>query len=256
MGKKVYAIKIGYDKVKGEEVKDLIVDSWTECEKYIKGVKGAKYKSFTTIAEAQDYLSQGDPILKKGKDTYPLDIHHAYVDGSYNIDTGKYSYGLLITKQNVVTYIENGVAADDSLRDIRQIAGELKASIRALQYCSENNIKELVIFHDYEGVCYHATGFWERKEESSRRYYEKFNKLVNEHNIKVYFVKVDSHTGDLYNEMVDEFAKAAGGLKLNYETEKLLKINELMVKEESLKYKLKEIIITEALLEKIKIRKI
>ena len=65
MAKKYYGIKIGYDKVKGEEVKDLIVDSWSECEKYIKGVKGAKYKSFTTIAEAKEYLSQGDPILKK-----------------------------------------------------------------------------------------------------------------------------------------------------------------------------------------------
>lgn len=254
MGKKLYAIKIGYDKIKGEEVKDLIMDSWAECEKLIKGVKGAKYKSFTTMAEAEAYLSQGDAILKKGRDSYPLDIHHAYVDGSYNIDSGKYSYGLLITKDEVVTYIEKGVAEDDSLRDIRQIGGELKASIRALQYCGENNIKELVIFHDYEGVCYHATGFWERREESSRRYYEEFNKLVSKHGIKVHFVKVDSHTGDLYNEMVDEFAKVAGGLKLNYQTEKLLKTQEIFVENQSLKDKIKEILKSEELLERVKIR--
>lgn len=254
MGKKFYAIKIGYDKVKGAEVKDLILDSWNECENYIKGVKGAKYKSFTTRAEAQDYLSQGDPILKKGRDAYPLDIHHAYVDGSYNIDSGKYSYGLLISKQDIVTYIEKGVAEDDSLKDIRQIAGELKAAIRSLQYCSENNIKELVIFHDYEGVCYHATGFWERREESSRKYYEEFNKLIKDHGIKVYFVKVDSHTGDLYNEMVDEFAKVAGGLKLNYQTEKLLKTQELFVKNQEIKDKIKEIVKSETLSEMVKIK--
>ena len=198
-------------------------------------------------------MSQGDPILKKGRDSYPLDIVHAYVDGSYNVDSGKYSYGLIVTKEDIVSYIENGVAEDDSLRDIRQIAGELKGAIRALQYCSQNKIKELVLFHDYEGVCYHATGFWNRREESSKKYYEDFNKLVNENGIKVHFVKVDSHTGDLYNEMVDEFAKVAGGLKLNYQTEKLLKTSGLIVKEEGLKDKLREIIKEEEVLEKVKI---
>ncbi len=254
MGKKVYAIKLGYDKVKGEEVKNLILDSWSECEKYIKGVKGAKYKSFTTMAEAEAYLSQEEPILKKGIDAYPLDIHHAYVDGSYNVDTGKYSYGLLIAKQDIVTYIENGVAEDDSMRDIRQIGGELKAAIRALQYCGENKIKELVIFHDYAGVCYHATGYWERREESSRKYFEEFNRLVHEHGIKVHFVKVDSHTGDLYNEMVDEFAKVAGGLKLNYQTERLLRMKELFVRNQEIMDKVKEILKSEDVLEMVMIR--
>ena len=53
--------------------------------------------------------------------------------------------------------------------------------------------------------------------------------------------------------MVDEFAKVAGGLKLNYQTEKLLKTSGLIVKEEGLKDKLREIIKEEEVLEKVKI---
>ena len=44
--KKVYAIKEGFDFSKNERVQNKLVDSWSECQKYIKGVKGAIYKSF------------------------------------------------------------------------------------------------------------------------------------------------------------------------------------------------------------------
>ena len=41
--KKVYAIKEGFDFSKNERVQNKLVDSWSECQKYIKGVKGAIY---------------------------------------------------------------------------------------------------------------------------------------------------------------------------------------------------------------------
>ena len=51
MGKKqkYYAIKVG------NNVKDLIVDSWSECEKYVLNVPN-RYKSFGTMEEAEAYL--------------------------------------------------------------------------------------------------------------------------------------------------------------------------------------------------------
>jgi ribonuclease HI len=86
------------------------------------------------------------------------------------------------------------------------------------------------LIHDYVGVCYHATGFWERKEESSKKYYADFNYLTETNGIKVTFVKVDSHTGDLFNEIVDEFAKKAINVPLKGETAKLLKSQKIKVK--------------------------
>ncbi|MBY9002160.1 MAG: MMPL family transporter, partial [Candidatus Heimdallarchaeota archaeon] len=37
----------------------------------------------------------------------------------------------------------------------------------------------VILFHDYEGIAHHATGAWDRKEESSVEYYSKMQKLMN-----------------------------------------------------------------------------
>ena len=44
MAKKVYAIKEGFDSVNNKKIENIIVNTWAECLKYVKGVKGAKYK--------------------------------------------------------------------------------------------------------------------------------------------------------------------------------------------------------------------
>ncbi|MDP4143757.1 MAG: ribonuclease H family protein [Bacillota bacterium] len=239
---KVYAIKKGFNFDTNEEVTDKIVSTWAECLKYVKGVKGAKYKSFENLEEAKAFLSEKKTLLRKGEDEYPLDTMHAYVDGSYNDGLGKYSYAVVIVEGNVIIHIENGAAKDDSQKDIRQIAGELRAAIRAVEYAASNDRKKIVLFHDYEGICHHATGFWDRKDDSSKEYYEKINKLIKENNIEVIFVKVDSHTGDLFNEVADEEAKSAAGIRVNGVVEKWLNNKTIKVKNEDVKNKLLEIV--------------
>lgn len=245
MAKKIYAIKEGFDSQNNIKVVDKIVYSWDECLKYVKGVKGAKYKSFTSMEDVEEYLNMGSGFLKKGVDEYPLDKVQAYIDGSYNAASEKYSYGMVVVKEDVILHIENGASEDNSSKDIRQIAGELKGAIKALEYARDNGIKELILIHDYVGVCYHATGFWERKEESSKKYYADFNYLTEANGIKVTFVKVDSHTGDLFNEMVDEFAKKAINVPLKGETSKLLKSQKIKVKNKAIKDKMMEIVVGE-----------
>ncbi len=53
--KKYYAVKIG--------IKPGIYETWAECELQIKGVSGAKYKSFGTLAEAEKYIAGEDEII-------------------------------------------------------------------------------------------------------------------------------------------------------------------------------------------------
>lgn len=235
---KVYAIKEGFDFENNVKIENKIVNTWAECLKYVKGAKGAKYKSFTSLQDANEYLELDNGFLKKGEDECPKDKVHAYVDGSFNEKEGKYSYGVVVVENDVIIHIENGCAEDDKQKSIRQIAGELKGAIKSLEYAANNNIKDIVIVHDYVGVCYHATGFWQRKEESSKKYYEDFNNFTKSNNINVTFLKVDSHTGDLYNEIVDEFAKVAAKISLNGETKKLLKNTVLKVKNQELKLKI------------------
>lgn len=242
MGKKFYAIKEGFDFQNNCKVENVILDTWDECVKYVKGAKGAKYKSFTTILEAQEYLNTGVNMPVKDKDEYPKDIPLFYVDGSYNDLIEKYSYAFVAVMDGVIIEVKNGASKDNSFKAIRQIAGELEASIKAIEYSIEKRYKDIIIFHDYVGVCYHATGEWERKEESSKRYYEKFNKLTKENGINVNFVKVNSHTGNLYNEITDEFAKNAINVSLKGETKKYLKSNYIKVLNYNIKNAFKEIV--------------
>lgn len=241
MGKKVYAIKEGFDKDNNKKVENMIAQTWGECLKYVKGVKGAKYKSFGTIEEAQSFLNEKSRLLKKGVDSYPLNVLHAYVDGSFNEARGRYSYGLAVLKDDVILFLENGEAEDDSQKQLRQIAGELKAAVRAIEYAVSHEEKELVIFHDYEGISHHATGFWERKDESSKEYYERVNELISQSNLKLTFVKVDSHTGDINNEIADELAKTAAGLNLNGAVNKWLNSKHIQVMDDDIKQRLSDL---------------
>lgn len=234
LAKKVYAIKEGFNFETNEKVEDLIVDSWDECLKYVKGVKKAKYKSFTDISSAREYLKEGSKLLKKSEGNYPKDCLHIYVDGSYNISTEVYAYGFVAVRDGVVECIKSGSSKNEYAKNIRQIAGELEGAIKGVEYALKIGEKKVVIFHDYEGISHHVTGLWERKEESSIQYYNKMNELIKS-GIEVIFVKVDSHTGDLFNELVDEICKEEIGVKSDKAVEKLLSNDYLKVANNSIK---------------------
>ena len=234
MAKKVYAIKEGFDSNSNQKIENIIVDTWAECLNYVKGVKGAKYKSFEDIESAKSYLNDTNKLLKKGIDQYPEDCLHLYVDGSYNIASKRYAYGVVAVRNNVVEHIDSGSPNDTTKSNIRQIAGELEGAVRAVEYALSKGDKKIVLFHDYEGIFHHATGSWERKDESSEAYYDKMNSLFRQ-GIEVIFVKVDSHTGDLYNELVDEKCKEALGITSDKVVEKWLNKNEIFVANSKIK---------------------
>ncbi|WP_029450923.1 viroplasmin family protein [Clostridium algidicarnis] len=229
MGKKFYAIKEGYDSLKGQKVTNEIVTSWNECLSYVKGVKSAKYKSFESLVEAENFLKSDSKLLKKGIDEYPKNIPQIYVDGSFNIVTGVYGYGFVVIIEDEIVYVEKGSGIEDSEKCSRQIAGELKAALKGTEYALKEGYKNIIIFHDYEGISHHATGYWERKGKSSQDYYNFMNYAMKENGLEIIFVKVDSHTLDLYNELADELAKSAAGVEIKNVFNKLLKKQEIKV---------------------------
>lgn len=226
MAVKYYAVKNGYDHEKQEKVVNKIFMTWNECKKCVTGVPNAKYKSFTLLNDAKTYLDEGN------EDSFE---NLAYVDGSYNIESNVYSYAYIIVKDNVIKNIENGIGNISELDNVRQVGGELLASIKALLYAKNNNISKITIVHDYEGVQSHATGAWARREKSSIYYYNTVQKILNEGNIKVNFKKVDGHSGNLFNEMADEFAKTAAGVKISGTIKKYLKSGKIYVLDKKLK---------------------
>ena len=240
--KKVYAIKEGFDFSKNERIQNKLVDSWGECQKYVKGVKGAIYKSFEDIDEAKMFLQKGSELLRKGKDKYDENCLHVYVDGSYNSASRKFSYGVVAVKDNIVEYIHGGSGKNAEGNNIRQIAGELNAAIEGAKYALDNKHKKVVIFHDYEGICHHATGFWKRKDKSSQEYYDKMNDLMKK-GIEIQFVQVKSHEEDLFNEMADTICKRELNIDNDRVLEKYLSKNIIKVKNQEIKKKIEDLVV-------------
>ncbi|WP_058486943.1 ribonuclease H1 domain-containing protein [Defluviitalea phaphyphila] len=208
--KKFYAIKYGINPKTKEEVKNIILTSWKEVEPYIKGVKGAKYSGFITKKEAEDYLKKADSLMRKKDNKYPKDCLHCYVDGSFNKDINNYSYGLVCVKNSEIIHFEKGLGRNKDAIGMQQIGGELLGAMKALLYAKKYSHNKVVIFHDYEGTCYHATGYWKRDNEFSKIYYNWMQDFFkNNTEVEVNFCKVDAHTGDDFNEIADGLAKLA-----------------------------------------------
>ena len=116
--KKFYAVRRGY--------KTGIFETWAECQKATSGFSGAEFMSFLTREGAQAYLkgeldgvpfgtsvetktaSDGQEVKVDGQGRPVYEIPDkgmiAYVDGSFEVSLGKYSYGcVFLTPDGEVT---------------------------------------------------------------------------------------------------------------------------------------------------------
>ncbi len=220
MAGKFYAVKLG--RTPG------IYNSWDDCKKQVDGYGGAIYKSFKTAAEAAEYMGWGkvessakaimeckkniadnlknideNNLLKESMDAV------AYVDGSFNVATGEFSYGVVMFHNGEELHF-NQFFNDEELASMRNVAGEIKGAEVAMQYAYDHQMKELTIYHDYEGVSRWPLREWKANKAGTiayQQFYDNISKYVD-----VKFVKVKGHSGDKYNDVADKLAKEALGL--------------------------------------------
>ena len=146
---------------------------------------------------------------EKEKTTPKVEKITAYVDGSYNVATKEYSYGAVIfagDKKECFSEKFN----DPELATMRNVAGELEGSMKAMRYAVEAGAKELDIFYDYEGIEKWCTGAWKTNKDGTKAYKAFYEKISQK--VKVNFHKVKGHSGDRYNDEADVLAKAALGI--------------------------------------------
>lgn len=192
---KYYAVKVG--RVSG------IYSSWDECKVQVDGYEGAIFKSFSNIVDAQDYLDSK-------KVEVSLNSPVAYVDGSFNNDTNEYSFGVVLLIDGNECYFKKSFP-EDELSSMRNVAGEIKGAGFIIQYCLNRGIKELTIYHDYEGISKWYQNEWKANLYGTKKYQE-FSSEAKE-KIDVKFVKVKSHSNDHYNDIADKLAKEALGIR-------------------------------------------
>lgn len=197
MTKKYYAVKIGK--------KIGIYDSWEECKKQVIGFSGAKYKSFLSLKDAENYLYDNNLNVEISDGCYAK----AYVDGSYNPKSKVYGYGaVLILGES--EYEFSGFDNEKDKSEMRNVSGELMGVVEIIKYCIEQNINSINIYYDYMGIECWANGEWKTNKTYTREYAEFIRKSRTY--IDITFSKVKAHSGDYYNEIVDKLAKKAVGI--------------------------------------------
>ncbi len=136
----------------------------------------------------------------------------AYVDGSYNVATERFGYGVVLfytlDGEEKVLQLSKGFS-NPELAQMRNVAGEIMGAGEAMKKAKEMGIKELTIYHDYEGIAKWCTGEWKAKKTWTKKYKDFYDEISKDVQIK--FEKVLAHSGDTYNEIADKLAKEAVG---------------------------------------------
>lgn len=226
-----------------------VYESWSDCQREVTGAAGAVFKKFKTRAEAEAFV-KGDgygtgsgtgagassggakaassrtavapkgPLFHSVSDVTQADVLQelsavetealAYVDGSFNISTGVYGYGgVLLCRDGSIRPLQ-GHGRDETLRTMRNVAGEIHGSMAAIQAAADAGIASITIFYDYMGIEMWANGQWKTNKEGTRAY-KAFIEAIRPR-IEIRFQKVAAHTGVRFNELVDQLAKASVGI--------------------------------------------
>lgn len=198
MSNKYYAVKVGRN--------PGIYMTWDECKEQVNKYPKAEFKSFTTMEEAHAFME--NKIVEVEIDS--KDTAVAYVDGSFNVDTMVYGYGVVMMYHGREEYYK-GSGNEENMSAMRNVAGEILGATYAMKYAYDHDIKNLVIYHDYEGIAKWCLGEWKTNKLETQTYKNKFQEYSKKVNIS--FVKVKGHSGDKYNDLADALAKEAAGVE-------------------------------------------
>jgi viroplasmin and RNaseH domain-containing protein len=208
--KNFYVVRVGR--------KPGIYKTWDECKAQVDKYPGADFKGVGTYEEAEIYLNGGSkkeepkqeetvvdnkPTILEKVDVSNVNVAIAYVDGSYNEEKHMYGSGAIILYKGK-EYEFASCGNDENLVDMRNVAGEIKASEMAMQWCLDNGVETLKIYHDYRGIADWCTGAWKANKIGTKAYKAFYDQIKDQ--IDISFVKVKGHSGDHYNDIADRLA--------------------------------------------------
>lgn len=212
-----------------------VYNTWSECEEQIKGFSGAKYKKFTSYEEAVNFVeADTNNVSDNAEDSpksYSLEsaavdvsdvikvnsvnssgaVLYAYVDGSFNDKEKVAGYGLVLVQNDEVILKDLGVFRSMEMNESKNVFGEIRGALKAVELALANDFKEITIVYDYMGIECWAKNEWKANKVLTQDYRDFMQKYMNLIDIK--FKKVKAHSGeDKYNDMADMLAKKAVGI--------------------------------------------
>lgn len=128
------------------------------------------------------------------------------MDGSFSLDTFTYSYGVvLLTSDGKETF--SGREDNKDLAEMRNVSGELRGAMVAMEIALERDIDTLYLHYDYMGIEEWAKGNWKTNKDGTKAYKKYYDSIKDRLNVE--FIKVLAHSGVKYNEEADKLAKEA-----------------------------------------------
>lgn len=182
-----------------------IYKSWKECEKEVKGYKGAIYKKFKLESDAILFLNNG---VKKEE----RNIIKVYTDGSC-INNGKKG-----SKAGIGIFFGNedkrNVSRKLNLDRVTNNVAELSALIEALDIL-KNESRDVIIYTDSKYCILCCTSYgdkqrlkdWSDNIPNKNLVMEVYNKYREKDNIRLEYVM--GHSNIYENEMADKLAREA-----------------------------------------------
>lgn len=199
MAKFYYAVRKG--KTQG------IYETWAKCEQQVRGYSGAEYKKFSTYEEAMNFIDNGNKEFEQFDESKLKENEAiAYVDGSFDINNWSYSYGVVfITIEGKETY--SGRENNKDLAEMRNVSGEIKGAMVAMELAIEKGKDNLYLHFDYTGIEQWAMANWKTNKDGTKAYKDFYDSIKDK--LNVIFIKVKAHSGIKYNEEADKLAKEA-----------------------------------------------
>ncbi|MDC7251171.1 ribonuclease H family protein [Wohlfahrtiimonas chitiniclastica] len=217
---KYYAVRVGRQ--------PGIYQTWAECQAQTNGFKGAVFKSFPSLADAEAFLlsteslqkdksenksvkSKIAPIIEDYDQRVIADLKNArivaFVDGSFSDSTGVplAGFGCYILHQDEIKPVEIGKKmATDQYASSRNIAPEVFGALEALNWASSHGYKAITIYHDLQNTGKWARGEYQAHADISKLFMAELAKYKEILDIE--FVWVKGHAGIEYNEKADQLA--------------------------------------------------
>jgi viroplasmin and RNaseH domain-containing protein len=181
--------------------------TWAECQAQVHGYPGAAFKAFPTEQEAADFVA-GLSSARGPEEAMPAPTGGGwdiYVDGTFRQEDNKYGWAFVVYRDGEIVHSDSGAGENEAAAAIRNVAGELSATMRAVKWANDNSAKPVTIHHDYVGIAAWAEGEWKTNNPFTLAY----AKYIRPYLPWVAFNKVPGHAGVAGNEMADKLAREA-----------------------------------------------
>ena len=187
-----------------------IYDSWDACEVQTKGFKGAKYKKFKTLAEAEeaygrqasDFISTKKASKKKSLqpfiDSGDIITPSLAVDAACSGNPGDMAYRGVDTESGIVIFNRG------PYREGTNNIGEFLAIVEALQHITEKDIPQSVVYTDSKtAMAWVKSGYC----NSKHRYSEKNPSLYGQIKRAEEWLKANDYTSRILKWNTDRWGE-------------------------------------------------